>query len=149
MKKNFTKVLIALGIGAVLLGAAAWYNQSKMQAGSKAIRIVMTVEETAGKKTILDKTVRTDALTLGELLDQMQTKKQLKLNVAGTKSDQLGRYIVGINEYVTTDSAKGPWWLYNSLTNKECVSAKYCSGIDSAPIYDKDLFTFTFTSSFD
>ncbi len=148
MKKNLTKVLIVLGIGAVLLGAVAWYNQSKLQAGSKAIRIVLSVDEATGKKTILDKTVRTDALTLGELLDQMQTKNLLKLNLAGNKSDQLGRYVVGINEFVTTDAAKGPWWLYNSLTNKECVSAKYCAGIDAAPIYDKDLFTFTFTSSF-
>lgn len=148
MKKTFTKILIVLGIGAVLLGAVAWYNQSKLQVGSKAIRIVLMVDETTGSKTILDKTVRTDALTLGELLDQMQTKKQLTLELKGNKSDPLGRYIVGINEYVTVDAAKGPWWLYNSITNKDCVSAKYCAGIDTAPIYDQDLFTFTFTSSF-
>jgi hypothetical protein len=148
MKKTLTKVLIVLGIGAVLLGAVAWYNHSKLQAGSKAIRIVLMVDETAGSKTILDKTVRTDALTLGELLDQMQTKKQLKLEFKGSKSDALGRYIVGINGYATTDAAKGPWWLYNSITNKDCIAAKYCAGIDTAPIYDKDLFTFTFTSSF-
>jgi hypothetical protein len=148
MKKTLTKVLIVLGIGAVLLGAVAWYNQSKLQAGSKAIRVVLIIDGDTGRKTILDKTVTTDALTLGALLDEMQTKKQLKLQLSGNKADQLGRYIVGINEYVTTDAAKGPWWLYNSITNKDCVSATYCSGIDTAPIYDQDLFTFTFTSSF-
>jgi len=31
MKKTLTKILIVLGIGAVLLGAVAWYNQSKLQ----------------------------------------------------------------------------------------------------------------------
>jgi hypothetical protein len=146
MKKNLMKVLIVLGIGAVLLGAVAWYNQSKLQAGSKAIRIVMKVDEGTGKKTILDKTIRTDALTLGALLDELQTKKVLKLDLKGNKSDPFGRYIVGINTYITTDSAKGPWWLYASLTNKDCIAATYCSGIDQAPVYDKDLFTFTFTT---
>ncbi|TFG81886.1 MAG: hypothetical protein E4G74_03485 [Erysipelotrichales bacterium] len=149
MKKNLTKVLIVLGIGAVLLGAVAWYNQSKLQAGSKAIRIVLMIDAESGKTTLMDKTVRTDALTLGELLDQMQTKKQLTLSLNGSKSDPFGRYIVGINEYITTDSTNGPWWLYNSITNPDCISAQYCAGIDQAPIYDKDLFTFTFTSSFD
>ncbi|MBN2850838.1 MAG: hypothetical protein JXK92_09270, partial [Erysipelotrichaceae bacterium] len=72
MKKSLVKVLIVLGIGAVLLGAVAWYNQSKLQAGSKAIRIVMIVDEEAGDVTILDKTIRTDAETLGELLDEME-----------------------------------------------------------------------------
>ncbi len=148
MKKNLTKVLIVLGIGAVLLGAVAWYNQSKQQVGSKAIRIVLMVDETAGRKTILDKTVRTDALTLGALLEEMQTKKTLKFTLSGNKTDALGRYIVGINDYVTADAKKGPWWLYNSLNNKDCLSAQYCAGIDVAPIYDQDLFTFTYTTSF-
>jgi hypothetical protein len=148
MKKNLTKVLIVLGIGAVLLGAAAWYNRSKLQAGSKAIRIVLMVDETAGRKTIVDKTVKTDALTLGELLDEMQQRKQLTLEFKGNKTDALGRYIIGINGYVTSDAVKGPWWLYNSITNKDCIAAKYCAGIDTAPIYDQDLFTFTYTSSF-
>ena len=149
MKKSLVKVLIVLGIGAVLLGAVAWYNQSKLQAGSKAIRIVMIVDEEAGDVTILDKTIRTDAQTLGELLDEMEAKKWVDFELSGDKTDAFGRFIVGVDDYVTEDSATGPWWLYDSETNPDCVSASYCSGIDQAPIYDKDLFTFTFTSSFE
>ena len=69
--------------------------------------------------------------------------------LSGEKTDAFGRFIVGVDDYVTEDSAAGPWWLYDSETNPDCVSASYCSGIDQAPIYDKDLFTFTFTSSFE
>ena len=81
-------------------------------------------------------------------LETVLKEENLEYNFSGNVSDPFGRYIVGIGEYVTTDSAVGPWWLFNSTTNQDCVSAGYCPGMDITPLYDKDIFTFEFTASY-
>ena len=148
MKKNILRISIA-----ALIAAIAFFGLKDSlfatQSGAKEIQLVITVDEPTGSdKVLYDAKTRTDAETLGELLDELETDGKLDLNLAGAKSDPYGRYIVGINGVQTEDSAKGPWWLFNSTTNKDCVAAGYCAGIDMAPIYDQDLFTFTFTSTY-
>jgi len=149
MKKYLSKVLIALFVGAVLLGAVAWYQNSKLQAGSKSIEITMIIDNEDGPETIYEKTIRTDAEKLGDLLDEMVEDKKIEMETSGSKTDPYGRMIVSIEGYATTDFNAGPWWLISSSNNKDCVAAGFCSGIDLAPIYDKDEFTFLFSSSFE
>ena len=43
---------------------------------------------------------------------------------------------------------KGPWWLYESTTNQDCVAAGMCSGVDDVRIVNNDKFTFKLTSTF-
>jgi len=148
MKKTSSKIIAVLVLGALLLGGLNWYNQSKLQKGSKQIQIVVSIDENGTNKVIYDKTTRTDALKLGDLLDELVTANKLSIDLSGNKTDAYGRFILGIEDYKVTDMAKGPWWLYNSTTNPDCVAAGYCAGIDMAPIYDKDIFTFTFTSTY-
>ncbi len=148
MKKTSSKIIAVLVLGALLLTGFNWYNHSKLQKGSKQIQIVVSIDENGTKKVIYDNTTRTDALKLGDLLDELTTAKKLAIELSGSKTDTYGRFILGIENHKVTDMTKGPWWLYNSATNPDCVSAGYCAGIDMAPIYDKDVFTFNFTSTY-
>lgn len=147
MKKN----LVRIGVAVVLLVVGLFvYNQffRKGVEGSKEVQIILTVDQEGEDIVVLDVTKRTDDEMLGTFLESVLKEENLDYNFSGNVSDPFGRYIVGIGEYETTDSAVGPWWLFNSTTNKDCVSAGYCPGIDITPLYDKDIFTFEFTASY-
>lgn len=147
MKKN----VVRIGVAVVLLAGGLFvYNQFFRQGveGSKEVQIILTVDQEGEDVVILDVTKRTDDEMLGTFLETVLKEENLEYNFSGNVSDPFGRYIVGIGEYVTTDSAVGPWWLFNSTTNQDCVSAGYCPGMDITPLYDKDIFTFEFTASY-
>lgn len=147
MKKN----LVRIGVAVVLLVVSLFiYNQffRKGVEGSKEVQIILTVEQDGKDVVILDVTKRTDDEMLGTFLETVLKEEALSYDFSGSVSDPFGRYIVGIGEYVTKDSAVGPWWLFNSTTNQDCVSAGYCPGVDITPLYDNDIFTFEFTASY-
>ena len=143
----------SIWIGSAIILSALLYVGLKpllfpTQGGSKSVELTLTVDQAEGDDLIvLDKTYRTDAETLGDLLDEVSKEENIAMQLAGAKTDSFGRYIVGIGQYVTTDSAVGPWWLINSTTNKECVEAGYCNGIDLQSVYDNDVFNLNFTST--
>ena len=147
MKKNVVRIGVAV---VLLVGGLFVYNQFFIQGveGSKEVQIILTVDQEGEDVVILDVTKRTDDEMLGTFLETVLKEENLEYNFSGNVSDPFGRYIVGIGEYVTTDSAVGPWWLFNSTTNQDCVSAGYCPGMDITPLYDKDIFTFEFTASY-
>lgn len=147
MKKNVVRIGVAV---VLLVGGLFVYNQFFRQGveGSKEVQIILTVDQEGEDVVILDVTKRTDDEMLGTFLETVLKEEKLEYNFSGNVSDPFGRYIVGIGEYVTTDSAVGPWWLFNSTTNQDCVSAGYCPGMDITPLYDKDIFTFEFTASY-
>ena len=147
MKKN----LFRIGVAVVLLVVSLFiYNQffRKGVEGSKEVQIILTVDQDGKDVVILDVTKRTDDEMLGTFLETVLKEESLSYDFSGSVSDPFGRYIVGIGEYVTKDSAVGPWWLFNSTTNQDCVSAGYCPGVDITPLYDNDIFTFEFTASY-
>lgn len=147
MKKNFVRICVAV----VLLVVGLFvYNQffRKGVEGSKEVQIILTVDQEGEDIVVLDVTKRTDDEMLGTFLETVLKGEALEYNFSGSVSDPYGRYIVGIGEYETKDSAVGPWWLFNSTTNKDCVSAGFCPGIDLTPLYDNDVFTFEFTASY-
>ena len=147
MKKNVVRIGVAV---VLLVGGLFVYNQFFRQGveGSKEVQIILTVDQEGEDVVILDVTKRTDDEMLGTFLETVLKEENLEYNFSGNVSDPFGRYIVGIGEYVTTDSAVGPWWLFNSTTNQDCVSAGYCPGMEITPLYDKDIFTFEFTASY-
>lgn len=137
MKKNVVRIGIALLVLVLGLGTYKLYTDSQKEQGSKAIQIVIQDDQ----KTILfDKTVRTDVETLGDLLDEMISNQLFEITFEGNKSDLYGRFIVQINDVKA--NAAGPWWVYESANNTECVAAGYCGGIDMNPIHDADEFIF-------
>lgn len=147
MKKN----LIRIGIAVLLLVSSLFvYNQFFRQGneGAKEVQIIITVVQEGDDVVVLDVTKRTDDEMLGTFLETVLADEDLTYNFSGNVSDPFGRYIVGIGEYETKDTTVGPWWLFNSSTNADCVSAGYCPGIDITPLYDKDIFMFEFTSSY-
>ena len=147
MKKNLVRISIAV---VLLVGSLFVYNQFFRQGnqGSKEVQIILTVDQNGEDVVVLDVTKRTDDEMLGTFLETVLKEEELAYNFSGSVSDPYGRYIIGIGENETIDSATGPWWLFNSSTNTDCVSAGFCPGIDLTPLYDKVIFTFEFTASY-
>jgi hypothetical protein len=146
------KTIIRIGVAALFAIVSFTVIKAYVfptQSGSKEVQIIFEVDQEVGDNlVVLDITTKTDALTVGDLLDEIVLEEKVEISYSGLKSDTYGRYILGYGDYVTTDSATGPWWLFNSTTNKDCVDAGFCSGIDLAPVYDQDIFVFTFTSTY-
>ncbi len=137
MKKNVVRISIALLVLVLGLGTYKLYTDSRKDQGAKVIQIVIQNDK---NQVLFDKKERTDVETLGELLDEMIQDKLLEITFEGNKSDLYGRFIVKINDLKA--NATGPWWVYESANNTECVAAGYCGGIDVNPIHDADVFTF-------
>lgn len=147
--KNIFKILIAAVLCLVLVGVVYQFTKPKTVEGQKEVTLIIVVQTEEGEENIASEIVKTDAETLGELLEEVNKDGIITVELSGSKDDQYGRSLVKIGEYETLDWNTGPWWLYNSTTNETCVSAGYCSGIDFTPIYDGDIFEFIFTSSFE
>jgi len=141
--KIFVPVVLLVGLFVVV----QQLNQPEVVEGEKSITINFFVEEDGEKVefAVATKTISSDELqTLGDVIDWMDEKEGLDFELGGSKEDTYGRFIVGIGDHVTEDMSTGPWWLYESETNKDCVEAGYCSGIDMQPVYEDDVFEFTF-----
>jgi hypothetical protein len=143
MKKNAVRIGLAFLVLALSLGAYKIYTDSRLDQGSKSIQIVIQDDK---QVVLFDKTVKTDAETLGDLLDEMILEQRISIVFSGNKSDLYGRFITKINELEAKEA--GPWWVYASTNNTECVSAGYCGGIDMNPIHDKDIFTFSLSMGY-
>lgn len=143
MKKNAVRIGLAFLVLALSLGAYTIYQNSQLEKGAKAIQIVIEDDK---ENVLLDKTIHTDALTLGDLLDEMIEDKVLTITFEGNKTDTYGRFITIINDFEAAQA--GPWWIYSSDNNTECVAAGYCGGVDVNPIRDKDKFTFSLSMGY-
>lgn len=143
MRKNGIRLGLAFLVFALSLGAYQLYWNQSRDHGSKAVQIIIQDDQ---KKILLDKTVKTDAPTLGDLLDEMIKDHQVTISFAGNKTDLYGRYITKIN--TISAGTTGPWWVYASPNNTECLAAGYCGGIDVNPIHDQDRFTFSLSMGY-
>ena len=148
-KKNIIRILVALCVAGVAYFVVSRLTAPKLDSGMKEVSVKFEVEDADGNKTAFyEQSVRTNAETVGDLLEELNETPSITITLSGEKSDPYGRTLVGVKEYVTEDWNGGPWWLYNSTTNKDCVDAGFCNGIDANPVYDKDIFVFTFTSTY-
>ena len=137
MKKNVVRIAIAAMLLVGGLFAIQLYLDSQVVQGAKAITIIVKDDQ---ETVLLDKVVHTDAETLGDLLDELAEDKVITIELAGSKTDVYGRYIVSLFDKM--GGTNGPWWLFESDNNTECVSQGFCNGIDKNPIRDQDSFVF-------
>lgn len=139
------KKKLGLGLGIVALVALTVFgiNQlmPKPEVGDKTIQLIV-VDETNENEVILDKSFKTDAETLEAFLAE---KTELK---AEMETGAYGAFLNGMLDLTTTDMNAGPWWLYESENNALCLQAGYCPGVSEVTIYDGDVFTFKWTTSF-
>ena len=147
MKKNIIRIARASLLFVASITAYNYFTRQGNE-GSKEVQIIIQVDQADQDLIVLDVTKRTDDEMLGTFLETVLEEEGLEIEFAGNVTDQFGRYIIGIGEHVTKDSTVGPWWLFNSSTNPDCVSAGFCPGVDITPLYDKDIFIFDFTSSY-
>ena len=142
--KQLTRVFLAVFVGVLLFVGVQSLTQPAGEVGEKQITVQVIISE--NNEVIFEKTYRTDAVWLSEVLEEINANGWLDVTFAGSKDDPYGRFILGLGEYITEDLSTGPWWMYYSLTNQDCVEAGYCSGIDMAPVYDLDEFVFEFSN---
>lgn len=144
MKKTL-KVITPLVVLLVLYLGVKTLTKPKVEQGQKSLQVVVYVRQEDDSldkiKTVDHKT--TQATTLGEVLDELD-ENMLKVETLGSKTDEYGRMLVGLDEIKTEDMAKGPWWMLYSETNEDCLAAGFCSGIDSQSIQNDDVFEFIF-----
>lgn len=148
MKKRLVYSLVA-----ILLAFAVYFGLKPIlfptMAGEKDIQLTISVDAESGEVIVFDELVHTDALTLAELLNEVdEFYDELNIEYQGSATDAYGRMILAVNDYRTEDMASGPWWMINSSNNLDCVAAGYCNGVDLQSIYDQDAFVLNFTSSY-
>lgn len=142
--RKLVKLVLPLVFVVVLFFGIKTLTDKKPQLGDKDITINVKVKnEDETLKEIKQVHTKTDATTVGEVLDEIDDKF-LDIELEGDKTSEFGRFIISIESYKTEDMTKGPWWMIYSDTNKDCLEAGYCSGIDSQNIYDEDIFDLVF-----
>lgn len=137
-----TKLLLA-AIAVILLVGVSMFTYTSMQDSNKKTTVINN------KKTIVIhvKTpkneyyleAKNDAATLKELLE---SEKDLK---AELKDGPYGAYLESLMGEAQ-DMDKGPWWIYSSENNEDCVKQGMCPAVEKVNLKDKDSFTFSLTS---
>jgi hypothetical protein len=143
MKKTLFRVFGAVLVGILLFVGVNHFIQPNVEEGAKSVTVQVIIIDGVSE-TIFDETINTDALFLSQVLEEIEQNQLITVHFGGSKDDQFGRFLVGFDDYVTEDMSIGPWWGYTSDTNQDCLSAGFCSGVDMAPVYDEDVFIFTF-----
>lgn len=139
MKKKWIAATAIIAIIAVCL---VGFNLLKPKPVSGAKTITVTLVNEVEDKQIYSQELKTDAETLGQLLDEV---KDLK---AVTETSAYGRLLTSLLDIKQGDMATGPWWLYESENNESCKAAGFCPAIDDTMIQDKDNFTFKYTDTY-
>lgn len=79
-----------------------------------------------------------EASTLLELLQEEGFDVEIKEGVYGAYLESFRGEAQNMEE--------GPWWVYSSENNQDCVSQGMCPSLDQVHLKDKDKFFFSLTS---
>jgi hypothetical protein len=140
MNNKWIKLVSVLVLGVALYLGTDHLLRPQGIEGDKTITITIN-QEVIGQSF----SVKTDALTLAELLEELHEDEKLTITFSGSKTDPYGRGLQGINQIKTENMAVGPmWWGYTSPNNTKCLSDGFCSGVDFVAIEDGNEFIFTF-----
>lgn len=140
MNNKWIKLVSVLVIGVALFLGTQHLLRPQGIEGDKTITI--TIEQEVIGQTL---TVKTDALTLAELLEELHEDEKLTITFSGAKTDPFGRALLGINEIKSESMAVGPkWWGHTSPNNTKCLSDGFCSGVDFVELEDGNTFIFKF-----
>lgn len=141
MKNKIFKVLVAASLLLLVVFGYQLVNKSKVEKGSKSITITAIDQRIDPPVYLIEsKEFNTNALYLGELLDEINQQEQT-FSFTGNKTDMYGRMLVAIKD-IKQDLSANHYWMYESSNNVECKAAGFCSGVDQLPIYDQDVFVF-------
>ena len=139
------KIIIALLAIIVVVSGYLFLKsfKPKVESGSKMIYVTL-INEVAGETLIDNQAFKTDALTLGQFLDETHEGLSITIGDGG-----FARSIDEFNGLVSDlTSTTGPWLVYESPNNQACALSGFCNVIDEVPIYDQDHFIFKYIDSF-
>ena len=83
---------------------------------------------------IINKTLFTHNQTLEKVLLELED-----IEVIIEYSIQ-GSYVTELNG--VKQGTNGPWWVFESETNNECIKNGYCPAIDKVAVQEEDVFIF-------
>lgn len=140
MNKQWIKLVSVLVLGIALFLGTQYLLRPQGIEGDKNITIIIE-DDTIGQTL----NVNTNALTLGELFEELHQAQKLTITFSGSKSDPFGRGLQGINTVITENMSAGPkWWGWTSENNTKCVQDGYCLGVDYQTLEDGNIFVFSF-----
>lgn len=141
MRNKWFRLFLIVAIGLIAFIGARYLNAPQIVEGEKDITLIIMFDTEPHNVN-----VRTDATTLGELLDELHAKNILTVTFSGSTTDAFGRGLQGLNSLITSHMNVGPrWWGWTSENNPQCVRDSFCSGVDLQAIEDGDIFIFTFS----
>lgn len=135
-KKLILQVIAALLFFSGLYFGVKSLTQPKTVEGDKKINIVILNKESS---PVFEESFNTDALLLGDLMDEINDENDAIFIFTGDKSDEFGRFLTTIT---LVDIEEGDFWLYESDNNVVCKEEGFCPGVDMLAIEDGDNFTF-------
>ncbi len=153
MKKTFTYKIFKYLLPIVLLIGVYFgvkhYTQPTAEYAAKTItltvKIALADETTEIGQLEVKSSAPGELLTLGDVLDKVnKTSTEFKFTLNGSKFDSYGRFVSAINDRLA-DSSLSQFWSIESTTNKECLAAGFCSGVDLQMVHDADTFDFILT----
>lgn len=139
--KKVIKVVAPLVVVALLGLGVKVVLDSRVVEGRKTVEIVFIAEE---EEFFNEALTGDDFEVVGDVLTKIEEDGQLSFIFEGDKDEEWGRFILGVEDYITEDMAEGPWWLYDSPNNELVLEAGFPEGIDLQPVFDGDTFIFTF-----
>lgn len=137
IKKKLGIAIIAI---IVLLCVGSLFTFSNGSNDAKKQVEVIVISDAQNKEKI-EKTFKysTDVSTLEELLKENEDLG------AVMEDSAYGAFLTEMLGLKNGGDA-GPWWVYESTTNKDCIEQGMCPSISELNIQDKDIFTFKYTS---
>lgn len=138
--KKLTKLVLPV---VLLVGLIVGYRLTQDKP-EEVLADVVTLQIVVEEEVIAEVTQEIkEEVTVGELIDTLNGEVAVFI-LEGEKDSEWGRYISGINEYITEDMDAGPWWFLSSDTNQDCLDLGFCNGIDSQGMSDKDIFILSY-----
>lgn len=143
MKKLVKLIVPILIVVALFFGVKKLTNKAPQEGEKNVVINIKVKEDDETFNNLYEIETQTDEETVGDLLDKLNDVT-FDVEFNGEKDSESGRFIVAIDDYKTEDMQKGPWWMIYSDTNKDCLEAGFCNGIDLQNVYDEDVFDLVF-----
>lgn len=135
------KIIKYLLVGGMLLCGCA---NDKEDSSIHTVTLNIKVEDKVNDQTLYDDDLTVEG-NINSLADFLSEAKELNVEM---EDSQYGTTINGIMDLTTEDWNKGPWWTFESETNKTCKEAGYCPAANEVEIENGDQFIFTYSDSY-
>jgi hypothetical protein len=140
--KKLINLLLVLFLASSLVGCSD--NTTTIETTTETTTLNFVINNVEEGTELFNRSVKVSG-TVETLEDFLEVQDQFEVVMEVGEYGSLITSLAGAAQ----DSANGPWWVYESDNNAQCLEAGYCDAASSLKITDGDNFTFNLTSSFE